>query len=225
MTLPDRASSATVHAYDAAVWRAVLFDFGGVITSSPFDAFASYEARTGLPDGFIRALNARDVHDNAWARLERNDVGVDEFIALFEAEARAAGGELDGAEVLACLRGELRPRVVAAVQTCASHFTTAILTNNFLTGSDEWSATGAFGEVAAAVDVVVESSLVGCRKPEPRFYELALAEVGVAPGEAVFLDDLGVNLRPARDMGMATIKVGDPDAAMDELGALLGLDL
>jgi putative hydrolase of the HAD superfamily len=225
MTLPDRASSATVHAYDAAVWRAVLFDFGGVITSSPFDAFASYEARVGLPDGFIRALNARDVHDNAWARLERNDFGVDEFIALFEAEARAAGGELDGAEVLACLRGELRPRVVSAVQTCALRFTTAILTNNFLTGSDEWSPTGTFAAVAEAVDVVVESSRVGCRKPEPRFYELALAEIGVAADEAVFLDDLGVNLRPARALGMATIKVVDPDAAMDELGALLGVDL
>ena len=207
------------------MWRAVLFDFGGVITSSPFEAFASYEARIGLPAGFIRGLNARAAHDNAWARLERSDIGIDEFVELFEAEARAAGGELDGVEVLACLRGELRPRVVAAVQTCATRFTTAILTNNFLTGDDEWSATGAFADVAAAVDVVVESSRVGCRKPEPRFYELALAEVGVEPGEAVFLDDLGVNLRPARELGMATIKVVDPDAAMDELGALLGLDL
>ncbi|UDY36922.1 HAD-IA family hydrolase [Dermatobacter hominis] len=205
--------------------RAVLFDFGGVILSSPFEAFAAYERRAGLPEGFLRSVNATDPDTNAWARLERSELALDEFAAAFEEEARALGQVVDGNEVLACLRGELRPRMVEALRRCKERYATALLTNNFLTGDPSCSSGGSFGPVLELFDVVVESSQVGVRKPEPRFYEIALERLGATAAEAVFLDDLGVNLKPARAMGMTTIKVVDPDVALDELGALLGLEL
>lgn len=203
--------------------RAVLFDFGGVILSSPFEAFAAYERRAGLPEGFIRTVNATNPDDNAWARLERSELGLEAFIPAFEAEAEALGHRVDGAAVIACLRGEVRPRMVAALRACRERYATALLTNNFLTGTVDWSSGGSFHELVDLFDVVVESSRVGCRKPEARFYEIALEELGITADEAVFLDDLGVNLKPARAMGMTTIKVVDPDEALDELAGITGL--
>ncbi len=205
--------------------RAVLFDFGGVILSSPFEAFSAYERRTGLPDGFIRSVNATNPDSNAWARLERNESTLDRFITEFEDEARSFGHVVDGAEVLACLHGRLRPRMVEALRRCGEGRSTALLTNNFVTGNPDWSSGGSFGPILDLFDVVVESSVVGTRKPEARFYEIALERLDVDATEAVFLDDLGVNLKPAREMGMTTIKVVDPDVALDELGSLLDLDL
>jgi putative hydrolase of the HAD superfamily len=209
------------------VVRAVMFDFGGVVTTSPFDAFAEYERRVGIEVGTIRSINARSSDTNAWARLERGELDVDGFNLAFEAEARAHGVDLDGAEVLACLRGRPRPRVVDAVRRCSAVLSTAIVTNNFVAsprfGTGPSDAT--FRELTGVVDAVVESARVGFRKPEPAFYEHALELLGVGADETVLLDDLGVNLKPARAMGMTTIKVVDADAAMDELGRIVGLRL
>jgi putative hydrolase of the HAD superfamily len=204
--------------------RAVLWDFGGVITESPFDAFTRYEQANGLPPGFIRRLNATNPDTNAWARFERSEVGAAEFIALFEAEAEAAGGHVDAAQVLAMLRGEIRPAMVTAVERCHQQMKTALLTNNFLPPS---SADGPnlYDQVLHAFDVVVESSKVGYRKPDPRFYDMALDQLAVEPHETVFLDDLGVNLKPARAMGMHTIKVTDPAEAIADLERFVGFRL
>jgi putative hydrolase of the HAD superfamily len=204
-----------------AVINAVFFDFGGVILTSPFDAFASYEQRSGLPPGFLRSVNATDPDTNAWARLERSEIGIDEFVPLFEAEAFALGHPVDGRDVLACLAGEVRPEMVEAVRRCSERFTTGLLTNNFVSGND---APPAMREVLDLFDVIVESSVVGVRKPDRRFYEMACELAGVAPDEVVFLDDLGVNLKPARAMGMTTIKVEDPTVALAELFRVTGLD-
>lgn len=205
--------------------RAVLFDFGGVILSSPFDAFARYERDAGLPAGIIRRINSTDPDTNAWARLERSEIGIDDFVAAFEDEARRLGHRVDGARVLECLSGELRPRMVEAVRRCAEHLLTGLLTNNVLTGVPAWSSGGSFADLLDTFDVVVESSQVGVRKPERAFYELALRRLGIRAEEAVFLDDLGVNLKPAREMGMHTIKVVDPDVALEELESATGLAL
>lgn len=214
--------------------RAVLFDFGGVVLSSPFEAFARYERQNSLPVDLIRTINATNPHDNAWAHLERNDVSLAEFVALFEAEALALGHRVDGWAVLELLHGEIRPAMVEAIRRCGSAgLRTACLTNNFVSADGVGSGVGsrdpgraqALAEVMELFDHVVESSKVGVRKPEPRFYELALGLVGVPAEEAVFLDDLGVNLKPAKAMGMTTIKVVDPDQALAELEAVTGLQL
>jgi len=211
--------------------EAVLFDFGGVISASPFETFAHYEQANGLPPGFIRSVNATNHHDNAWARLERNEVGFDEFCDAFEAEAAAAGGMLDVRALFAALSMELRPAMVEAVRRCGERYKTGLLTNNFVSPmadaepAEPGRPSGArsrLGEVLALFDVVIESSVVGVRKPDPRFYAMACERLGIGPTGAVFLDDLGVNLKPARAMGMATIKVTDPEDALDELEALLG---
>ncbi len=208
--------------------RAVIFDFGGVILTSPFEAFARYEADNGLPSGFLRQLNATDPDTNAWARLERSEVDLAGFAELFEAEARAAGHAVDGRAVLALLVGKLRPQMVDALRRCHDRLKTALLTNNFVAvdpGADGASPVGPMSEVLGHFDVIVESSRVALRKPDPAIYRLVCDELGVEPDEAVFLDDLGVNLKPARAMGMATIKVTDPDQALAELEAVVGFPL
>ena len=201
------------------VIKAVLFDFGGVLSTSPFESFAAYEERQGLPAGFIRGLNTTNPDTNAWARHERAEVTFEEFCALFEDEATAAGGELRAVDVMAALAGEMRPQMLEAVRRCHAQLKTALLTNNVLGVGD--------GDVLEAVrsalfDVVIESSKTGVRKPDPRFYEMACDQLGIEPHEAVFLDDLGVNLKPARAMGMTTIKVEDPDEAIADLESVVG---
>jgi putative hydrolase of the HAD superfamily len=211
------------------VIRAALFDFGGVILSSPFEAFAHYEETRGLPAGFLRRVNATDADTNAWARLERSEVSLSEFSARFAEESKALGHEVPGADVLALLGGELRPAMVEAVRRCSERLVTGLLTNNFIAAAP--AAVEGDGpprrhaEVLALFHGIVESSRVGVRKPDVRFYELACEQLGVAPPECVFLDDLGVNLKPARALGMTTIKVGDPDVALAQLEQVVGFPL
>jgi putative hydrolase of the HAD superfamily len=211
--------------------RAVIFDFGGVILTSPFDAFARYETDNGLPAGLLRRLNATEPDTNAWARLERNEVDLAGFAELFEAEAAAAGHRVDGRAVLGMLVGQLRPRMVEALRRCHDRLKTALLTNNFVPHEDPPAGGGTarrdagrnpMAEVLHHFDVIVESSRVALRKPDPAIYRLVCDELGVEPEEAVFLDDLGINLKPARAMGMTTIKVVDPDDALTELAAVVG---
>jgi putative hydrolase of the HAD superfamily len=207
--------------------RAVFWDFGGVVLSSPFEAFNRYEEAKGLPRDLIRTVNATNPDTNAWARLERSEVGFDEFCDLFEAECAALGHTVAAREMLGLLQGEIRPAVVEAIRRCRdAGLVTACLTNNFVSG-DRTPADGRpdHAEVLDLFAFVLESSKAGVRKPDPRFYELACELAGVEPGEVVFLDDLGINLKPAKALGMATIKVVDPDVALAELEALLALPL
>jgi putative hydrolase of the HAD superfamily len=203
--------------------RAALFDFGGVILSSPFEAFAHYEEANGLPAGFLRMVNATDPDTNAWARLERSEVTLGEFSAQFAAESRALGHEVPGADVLALLGGEVRPAMVEAVRRCSDRLVTGLLTNNFLVAGE--GEGGRHGPILSLFDGIIESSRVGVRKPDPRFYEVACEKLGVEPVECVFLDDLGINLKPARALGMTTIKVVDPADALAELEAVVGFPL
>ena len=209
--------------------RATLWDFGGVISESPFDAFSRYEQAQDLPTGFLRKLNATDPDTNAWARLERNEVSMAEFCALFEAEARAAGRSIDARSVMGLLAGAIRPEMVEAVRRCAAHLPTGLITNNF-TGFDDavpadevLDGRAEMREVLSLFHVVIESSKVGLRKPDARIYEVACEALGAAPSATVFLDDLGVNLKPARAMGMTTIKVEDPSVALAALEAAVGV--
>jgi len=207
------------------VIQAVLWDFGGVILTSPFVAFEEYEREVDLPAGFIRRVNATNPHDNAWARLERGEVTVDEFIVEFEGEAGALGGSLSGQRVVELLGGDIRPQMVTALRHLReAGYRQACLTNNVANSGAGYERPEVI-EVMGIFDLVVESSKLGVRKPEPRFYELACEQLAVEPTACVFLDDLGINLKPAREMGMTTIKVDDPDVALAELEAVVGLTL
>lgn len=200
----------------------MLWDFGGVLSSSPFDAFARYERDRGLPEGFLRRVNATEPDTNAWARLERSELDVDGFDDAFASESTALGHRVGGREVLELLAGDIRPEMVRAVRRCREQgLRTALLTNNVV-GSDHWAGGVSLDEL---FDVVVESSKAGVRKPDPAAYELVLAALGVAAAQVVFLDDLGINLKPARAMGMTTIKVTEPEQALSALETCLGLSL
>ncbi len=211
-------------------YTAVFWDFGGVILSSPFDAFNDYERANGLPIDFIRTVNSRNPDTNAWALIERREVGAAEFDELFAAESEALGHRVPGRDVLGMLHGSVRPEMVLALdRVIAAGFVTACLTNNV--SSDRCSDVSddhrrpEVDAVMARFHHVIESSKVGCRKPEPRFYELACETAEVDPHQVVFLDDLGINLKPARAMGMATIKVLSARQAIDDLEALLSISL
>jgi putative hydrolase of the HAD superfamily len=204
------------------VIRAVFWDFGGVILASPFDAFNEYERNRGLPVDFIRGVNARDPDTNAWARFERREVTASEFDLLFADESESLGHRVAGADVIAMLSGAVRPEMVRALDSViAAGYLTACLTNNV--ESDQ--SRPEVDAVMARFDHVIESRKVGLRKPERAFYELACATAGVEPAEVVFLDDLGINLKPAKAMGMTTIKVVSPEQAIADLEMTLGLNL
>lgn len=210
--------------------KAVIWDFGGVLTASPFEAFNRYEAQHGLPKDFIRSINAANPDGNAWAQFESAKVTLDEFDRLFEAESRAQGFPVGGRRVIELLSGALRPRMVEALRRCKERFKVACITNNVKSGGGPAMASSAAKRrrtkaVMALFDLVVESSVEGVRKPNPAIYELACQRLGVAPSACVFLDDLGVNLKPARALGMATIKVVTESQALQELADATGLEL
>ncbi|HEY7439210.1 MAG TPA: HAD-IA family hydrolase [Acidimicrobiia bacterium] len=206
---------------------AVIFDLGGVVFPSPFDLFAAYEAAEGLPDRFIRNVVAASADHGAWARLERNDVTFEDFCKEFENECRQAGGSVDAQKLMAGVgaRFEPRPEMLRAITSIREHgLKLGALTNNWAP-----SASKALPDLDTrrdlVFDVVVESSVERLRKPDPRIYELICTRLDIRPDEAVFLDDLGVNLKPARELGMTTIKVIEASAALDELAEVLGFPL
>lgn len=210
-------------------YRAVLWDFGGVLTSSPFDAFNRYEVAHGLPRDFIRGVNAVNHTDNAWARFESSRIGVDEFDVAFAVETAAAGHRVPGRDVIGLLGGDVRPRMVRVLERCKRDYQVVCLTNNANAGTGAGMSSSArqaadVGAVMALFDTVIESSKEGIRKPDPRIYELACTRMQVQPTEVVYLDDLGINLRPAREMGMTTVKVVSEDQAIADLGKILGID-
>lgn len=203
---------------------AVLWDFGGVIMSSPFEAFNAFEEANGLPIDFIRSVNATNPHHNAWAHLERGDITHEQFDLAFAEESADLGHRVPGSEVLACLAGYVRHDMVALLDRVkAAGYKTACLTNNIAPMDEAGGRSAEIAAIMARFDAVVESSKAGVRKPEPRFYEIACELLGVAPSECVFLDDLGINLKPAAAMGMATIKVHSSAQAIADLERVLGL--
>ncbi len=210
--------------------EAVIFDFGGVITSSPFDAFARYERERGLPAGFLRGVNATNPADNAWAKFERAQIDATAFDTTFAAESQALGHRVAGRDVIALLSGDIRPRMVAALKACQARYKTACITNNVPAGHGAGMAgtaekAEAVGRIMALFDVVVESSKVGLRKPDPAIYRMACEALGVAPSACVYLDDLGINCKPAAALGMTAIKVTGEDQALADLAAATGLEL
>lgn len=204
----------------------VIFDFGGVITSSPFEAFNRMEAERGLPHNFVRAVNSANSDDNAWALFERAEIDAARFDALFAEEARALGHDLPGREVLALLLGDIRPRMVAALDWLKAHdYRIGCITNN-VPSPQGGSNTDRAEHIAAILmrfDQVIESSKVGIRKPDPAIYRMACEALGVDPTQCVYLDDLGINCKPAAALGMATIKVSSGEQALADLEAVLDL--
>ena len=209
----------------------VIFDFGGVITASPFEAFNRLEEERGLPRDFVRRVNAADPDGNAWARVERAEIDAAAFDTLFAAEAKAMGHILEGEAVLAVLAGAVRPAMVAALDTLkASNFGIACITNNVPSGKGAGMARSEklAAEVAAIMarfDHVIESSKVGVRKPDPRIYEMMCEALGAEPANCIYLDDLGINCKPASQLGMHAIKVTSGEQALADLSAALGMEL
>ena len=208
--------------------KAVLWDFGGVLTSSPFEAFGRYEVEHNLPKDFIRSINATNPDTNAWAQFESSTISATEFDVAFARESSAQGHEIKGKDVLALLSGDIRPRMVAALKQIKQHYRVGCITNNVKSGQgagmarSEEKAT-AVAAVMALFDTIIESSVVGVRKPDLKIYQMACEAMQIEPHEALFLDDLGINLKPAKALGMTTIKVLSEAQALADLEQILGL--
>jgi len=210
--------------------RAIIWDFGGVLTSSPFEAFNRYEAANNIPLDFIRGVNAVNPDTNAWAQFERSEVTLDQFDTLFADESAARGRKIPGREVIALLGGDVRPMMAEALRRCSIRYKVGCITNNVPAGKGpgmvlDNARAQAVRDVMALFHHIVESKRAGIRKPDPRIYQMSCDALEVRPEQAVYLDDLGVNLKPARDLGMRTIKVGEPGRALAELEAILGHSL
>ncbi|KPF92440.1 HAD family hydrolase [Novosphingobium sp. AAP83] len=212
-------------------YAAVIFDFGGVITSSPFEAFNRLEAERGLPQNFIRHVNARNGDGNAWALFERAQISADEFDRQFAHEARELGHELDGHAVLAVLAGTVRPTMVAALDRLKSGgYRLGCITNNVPTGHGAGMARSAdardeMEQIFARFEHVIESSKAGVRKPDPRIYAMMCEALALPPEVCIYLDDLGINCKPAAALGMHAIKVASAEQALTDLGAVLEMEL
>ena len=209
--------------------KAVIWDFGGVFTTSPFDAFNRYERTRGLPNDIIRTINSKNPDANAWARIERSEIDAAMFDRLFADEAKLLGHMIPGKDVLALLSGDLRPRVVAAFKACKAKFKVGCITNNAPTGKGAGMSSSSkkareIAEVFSLFDHVIESSKAGVRKPDPRIYRMMCDALCVDPRDCVYLDDLGINCKPARDMGMTTIKVTSEQQLLADLSKAVGLD-
>ena len=203
--------------------RAVIFDLGGVIVDSPLHAIAAYEAELGIPKDFVNHVVVDTGPRGAWSRLERGEVSMADFHRDFEAECAAAGHRISAADMMARIAEcGPRPRMIEAVGRLRAHgLRTSALTNNWASEDGERDN----AELRDLFDHFVESAVIGLRKPDPKIYEHVLSLLEVAASEAVFLDDIGSNLKTARQMGMTTIKVDDPDQALRELSAAVGLDV
>ena len=208
----------------------VLFDFGGVITASPFEAFAAYEQELGIPTVSIRKINSTNPDGNAWAKMERNEISLEDFCSLFEEEAAALGLVLSGNRVLGCLSGAIRPQMVRALEVLKERVSIGCITNNMKSGHGSGMSrtpeqAEKIAEIMTMFEVVIESAKVGLRKPDPRIYQMACDELQVAAERCVYLDDLGINCKPAAALGMRAIKVVDPDEALSDLEKIVGFEL
>ncbi|MFM7027775.1 MAG: HAD-IA family hydrolase [Chakrabartia sp.] len=215
-----------MNTFDAIIW-----DFGGVVTSSPFEAFNRYEVEKGLPADTIRRINATNPDSNAWALFERSEIDSARFDALFAQEAASLGHDIPGREVLALLSGDIRPRMVAALDAVkAAGHKIGCITNNVPAGKGAGMSTTedkaeAVRQIMARFDHVIESSKAGIRKPDPRIYQMMCAALAVDPARCIYLDDLGINCKPAAQLGMTAIKVTGEAQALEDLAALTGLAL
>ena len=212
------------------MYKAVLWDFGGVVTTSPFAAFRRYEAAHNLPKDFIRTINATNSDTNAWAQLESNRISVDAFDLKFAEEAQARGHRLAGKGVLALLSGDIRPDMVRALAIIKQNYIIGCITNNVKAGAGPGMAVDKaraeqINKIMAMFETVIESSRIGIRKPDPRIYAMACKTLNLQADEVIYLDDLGINLKPAKTLGMTTIKVVSSDQAIDDLEALLKIKL
>jgi len=201
-------------------YKAIIWDFGGVITSSPFEAFNQFEETNGLPKDIIRTINSENPDTNAWAKFESNSITIDVFNDLFIKEAKAKGFDIKGRDIIKLLKGSIRKNMVSFLRELKSDFKLGCITNNVKSSSEE-NNDNETKEAMSLFDHVIESSIVGIRKPNPEIYMMSCDALNVSPDQCIYLDDLGINLKPARELGMTTIKVIQPEDAIQEVRNLL----
>lgn len=203
-------------------YAAVFFDLGGVVVGSPLHAIAAYERELGLEPNSINRVVLETGPGGAWSRLERGELTLEPFFPAFEADCAAAGLSLSARELMVRIAQSTLPRptmLTAIARIRERGLKAGAITNNWVTEEEGTRALRPF------FDSFIESAVVGVRKPDPRIFHLACEQAAVTPEQVVFLDDIGLNLKAARALGMTTIKVADPDIALAELEEILSFPL
>jgi epoxide hydrolase-like predicted phosphatase len=203
-------------------FQAVIFDLGGVVLGSPLHAIAHYEKELGIAAGSVNRVVGSTGEAGAWSKLERGLFNLEQFFPAFEKDCAAAGFTISASTMFERMGAESAPRplMMRAIERIREEgLRTAALTNNWATGDPGPNPLRPF------FDEFVESAIEGLQKPDPRIYDLVLGRLNVPADAAVFLDDIGRNLKTAREMGMTTIKVDDPDVALAALEKHLGFPL
>lgn len=205
--------------------KTIIFDFGGVVTNSPIEGFKKLEDTYGYAKGLITSINMNNPNNNAWAQSERGEINIDTFLSQFEKEALEIGQKINANEILMQLYGSLRPIMVNKIISLAkSKKYKLICLTNVLKGIKKFMPKEReedVNNIMSYFDVIYESYKIGMRKPESRIYEYIIENLAIIPNEAVFLDDLGMNLKTAKKLGINTIKVVDPEESIKELDLLL----
>lgn len=205
--------------------KTIIFDFGGVITNSPIEGFKLLEEKHGYDKGIITNINMNNPDNNAWAKSERGEIDINTFLEEFEKEALSIGQKINAKEILQQLYGSLRKNMINKIKLLStSKKYKLICLTNVLKGVDIFTPkerVEAVKDVMSYFDIIYESYKLNMRKPEARIYQYILKELNIEPQETVFLDDLGMNLKSARQLGINTIKVIEPNDAIYELDQIL----
>ncbi|XP_004595440.2 acyl-CoA dehydrogenase family member 10 [Ochotona princeps] len=210
-----------------SAYKAVIFDMGGVLIPSPGSVAAEWEVQNRVPSGTIVKALIRGGENGPWMRFMRGETTREDFLEEFERHcSEMAEAPVRVASFFSLLTSDRVAKqfpvmTEAITQIRARGLQTAVLSNNFYLPD----GTSFLPLDRNQFDVVVESCLEGVCKPDPRIYQLCLQRLGRQPSESVFLDDLGQNLKTAASLGIRTMKVRDPESAVQELEALLGFPL
>ncbi|XP_069340931.1 bifunctional epoxide hydrolase 2 isoform X2 [Eulemur rufifrons] len=218
--------------------RVAVFDLDGVLALPGVSgALGRTEEALALPRGFLNEAFQKGGPDGSSARLMRGEITFSQWAPLMEENRKkhceASGIRLPEDFSMSQIIGRVisarkinRPMLQAAVALRKKGFTTCILTNNWL---DDRAERGGLAQMMCELrpnfDFLIESCRIGMAKPDPQIYKFALDTLKASPSEVVFLDDIGANLKPARDLGMVTILVRDTDTALRELEKVTGTQL
>ena len=186
--------------------KLILWDYGGVLTYSPFLNIKDFEQLSNIKQNSIIKINSNKPFVNAWAKLEKNLISFNEFSCLFKEEAKSIGiNHIDPIKLLQCIEVSLNNKMVTLLKKVSQKYDCACLTNNFKNHFSKKNSS-TFNSIKKSFDYIFESSKLGLRKPEKEIYLYAQKKMKVKPQEILFIDDLGINLKPARELGFITYK-------------------
>ena len=197
--------------------KIVLWDYGGVLTESPIINFRKFENDNNYSLNTIVKINSDNKYNNAWAKLEKDEISIEQFSKLFREEAKQFGiPNINTDKLLECLNVKLNIKMVELLENVSKFYSCVCLTNNFKKMSSY-----DFENIKHNFSLIIESCKIGLRKPEKEIYTYVLKVLKVSAKEILFIDDLGINLKPAKELGFQTYKFIDTNKTISYMKNML----